>query len=404
MIRKSVAALAALVAILLIWSLARRSSPPEVRFLRVSRQTLVSTIQTNGKVEPITWASARAAVAGTVEHVFIERGQFVRQGDPLVQLDSRQAEADLAAATARMNEARAELQLLHSGGRPAQLSDIDNQLDRDRLDLQTAQRDFDSLKRLEAKQAATRVDVATAHARVEQLQIEIRTLEQRRQNLIAPSDRTLGEAKLHEADAAATLARRNLDLSIVRSPLDGSVYQFDIHEGAYLEIGALVANIGRIDQVRVLVYVDEPDLGRVAKNDPVLITWDALPGRSWRGRVDKPATQISALNTRQVGEVGTIVENPGHDLLPGTNINAEIQSGSVENALTIPKEAIRRRNDQTGVLILQNERVYWRPVELGIATLLRAEVKSGLKEGDSVAGPTDIPLPDGAKVKPVFDK
>jgi multidrug efflux pump subunit AcrA (membrane-fusion protein) len=118
--------------------------------------------------------------------------------------------------------------------------------------------------------------------------------------------------------------------------------------------------------------------------------------------VDKPATQVISLGTRQVGEVSSIVDNPDHDLLPGTNINAEIESGAVKDALALSKEAIRRHNEQTGVMLLQGDHIVWRPVELGVSTLLRAEVKAGLNEGDAVAGPTDLNLTTGMKVKPAF--
>ncbi len=277
-----------------------------------------------------------------------------------------------------------------------------NRLDRAKLDLAVAKRDADALKRLFAKQAATGKEASDALELVRQDELQVRSLQQRRANLIAPADLKVAGARLREAEAAAALARENLALSTIRSPIGGTVYQFDIHPGMYLGVGELVANIGRLDEVRAVVYVDEPDLGKVKKNDPVLITWDALPGRQWRGRVDKPATQVVALGSRQVGEVGSIVENPNHDLLPGTNIDATIQAAVVEGALTIPKEAVRRRNEQTGVLLLKDGRVVWRPVELGEATLMRTQVKSGLSDGDEVAGPTETPLADGAKVKAVL--
>ena len=78
--------------------------------------------------------------------------------------------------------------------------------------------------------------------------------------------------------------------------------------------------IGKLERVRVNVYVDEPDLGRVTRGLPVSIAWDALPGRSWKGEVDKTPTQVEALGSRQVGQVICVIENPNRDLLPGTNV------------------------------------------------------------------------------------
>ncbi len=84
--------------------------------------------------------------------------------------------------------------------------------------------------------------------------------------------------------------------------------------------------------MKVTVYVDEPDLGRVAEGMPVAITWDARPGQKWFGHVDKLPTEVIALGTRAVGEVTTIVDNPSHGLLPGVTVNATIISKVVPDA------------------------------------------------------------------------
>ena len=75
--------------------------------------------------------------------------------------------------------------------------------------------------------------------------------------------------------------------------------------------------------------MDEPDLGRVRKGELVLITWDAMPGHQWKGEVDKLPDADRAVGTRQVGEVGCIIENPDRDLLPNANINADMQAAAV---------------------------------------------------------------------------
>jgi len=112
---------------------------------------------------------------------------------------------------------------------------------------------------------------------------------------------------------------------------------------------------------------------------------------------------VVALGTRQVGEVQCIIDNPDRDLLPGTNINAEIRSSIVENALTIPKESIRREQGRTGVYVLgEGDKISWREVQLGTASVTRSEVTSGLKEGDRIALTSDRPLTRGMEVTPVY--
>ena len=120
-------------------------------------------------------------------------------------------------------------------------------------------------------------------------------------------------ARLHDAESAVTLAEERIRKSVVRAPISGTIYQFDLKPGAYLNAGDLVASIGQLDRVRVKVFVDEPDLGRVTPGKPVAITWDALPGRQWKGAVDKRPTQIVPLGTRQVGDVLCVIDNPNHE-------------------------------------------------------------------------------------------
>jgi len=175
-----------------------------------------------------------------------------------------------------------------------------------------------------------------------------------------------------------------------------------LKQGSYVNPGDAIAKVGKLDRVRVTVYVDEPDLGKVHSGEQAIITWDALPGHQWKGQVDRLPTQIMPLGTRQVGEVGCIIENPDRDLLPNANINADIEATVAEHALALPKEAIRRQGSETGVMVLEGDRVAWRKVSLGISSYTKSQVVSGLMEGDAAALPSEKPVQNGSRVQPVF--
>ncbi len=396
-------ALPALGLILLTYFLlARRNAPPEVPFAKVTRETVVSALTTNGKVEPLEWASARAEVAGLVQRVFTHRGQKAAKGSALVQMDSVPAQFELKAAQARVAQVQADLQTLRQGGRSAELASISSSLDAARQDLTAAQRDYDANRRLQSKNAVTGLEVTTARERVERAQLQIQGLEQRRTAMVGQPERSGGEARLREAEAAVSAAREKLAMTTVRAPIEGTVYQFDIKPGTYLNPGDLVANIGKLNVVRVILYVDEPDLGRVEIGMPVSITWDAIPDRHWSGTVERKPTQVVALGTRQVGEVSCVIGNPDLDLLPGTNVNAEIRSQVVAHAVAITNSALRRENGKTGVFVLADGKLKWREVKLGVASVVQSQVLAGLQEGDSVALPTDRTLKENMPVTPTY--
>ena len=199
-------------------------------------------------------------------------------------------------------------------------------------------------------------------------------------------------------------AKRRASLGVVRSPIGGVIYQSDLKAGAFVAPGAVIASIGELSKLRVKVNVDEPELGRVAIGMPVTITWDAQAGKEWKGTVEKLPVEISALNTRQIGEVQCVIDNPGGELYPGANITAAIRSRVVEGALAIPKEAIMRQGSAQGVYVLQADgKIAWRQIKIGVSNITRSQVLGGVQAGDLVALPTEITLKDGMAVRRAKD-
>ncbi len=391
--------LLALSAVGIGWLARRDPAPPEVPFARVRRGTLESLLVTNGKVEPIEWTAVRAGREGHLKGLAVVRGQRVLRGTVLAELDAREARAELAAAESRIAQARAEIEVFDRGGPAAELVEIDSGIARARADLEIARRELASATRLIERKAAPAIEGVALRDRVRQGEALIAALSRKRAALVTPGGRAAAEARMLEATAAAELAGRKIAAGRIEAPMDGVVYQLDVREGAYVRPGDPVAEIGRLERLRVLVYVDEPDLGRVEMGMPVTITWDARPGRAWTGTIEKLPARIIALGSRQVGEVTCHIDNAGLALPPGANINAEIRSRRSENALRVPKEALRREVSGNTVFVLQGDRVVRRPVQVGTASITHAEIVTGLAENDAVALPTEVPLRDGQRVR-----
>ena len=398
--KKLLIVLALVAAGFIAWGVLRKSQPRTVNVALARRQTLVSTLPTNGKVEPFEWQSVRAESAGVVGAVDVHEGQGVARGQVLARMSDPSLAADVDAAQAKVAEARASLAGLEAGGKPSEITDIENHLARARYDLQEANSDYASLKRLAEKQAATQVEVQAAQEKVKQTELDIEGLEKRRASLVAKPDVAAAQARLQDAQAALSLAEKRQAESLLRAPLSGVVYDLAARPGAYLDAGALVANVGQLDRLRVRVYVDEPELGRVQPGEPVTIRWQALPGKEWHGTVERKPADIEALGSRQVGEVVCTIENPGRELIPGTNVDAEIRTAVADNALVIPREALR--HDATGdyVLVVNDGVVERRPVATGVANVTQVQITRGLAAGDAVVLPSETPLQVGQRVTP----
>ena len=373
-----------------------RNAPPELPFAEVKVETLVDTLATNGKVEPVEWASVRAERAGKLTRLLVERGQTVRAGATIAVQDTAEFQALISSAEAREQQAQAEREALDTTGRPAELAQIDGALRKARLELENGRKELASLQRLEAKNAVPRYEVTKAAEAVATIEAEINSLELRRKSFGSlPAEKKVADARLAEARSSINQVRQKAGQGILTSPVSGVVYQLDPKAGAFLNPGDLIANIGRLDKLRVSVYVDEPELGRVAIGMPVSITWDALTGKQWKGVVDRLPLQIVPLQSRQVGEVLVGIDNPNSDLVPGSNINAFIRSRVAENALTVPKECIRKEGDVSGVYVFEGTNLKWRPVKVGVSNITRAQIVDGVKAKDRVVIPGDKLLKDG---------
>lgn len=385
------------------WAVQVKNAPPEVRVTTAMTGPLVDMLVTNGKVEPVAFSAVRAERAGVLKRLLIEKGQQVAAGAVIGELDNTEWRIAAEAAEARVAQVEAELNVQRGGGRASELAGIDGELEKLELDRNQAEAELATVRRLLAKNAATRQEARTLEDRIAQLQQQRASLRARRAVLFTPADRGVLEARLREARTAVTAARDKQSQSTLRSPIAGVVYQLDPRPGAFLNPGDLVASIGRVDELLVKVFIDEPELGRVAPALPAVITWDAAPGKHWDGHVEKMPVQIVSMGTRQVGEVSVRIANPDNALPPGANINASIRSREAQQAISIPKEAIRREAGVQGVYVVSGNQLQWRPVNIGVTNITHAQVLEGVAAGDRVVLATDVPLRSGQLVTPVSE-
>jgi HlyD family secretion protein len=281
---------AAIVAVIVFGN---RSAVPSVSFVKATRQTISNVVSTNGKVEPVDYVDVRVETPGLVKNVLVHAGDSVSKDQILAQLSEPGLEQELEA------QARADLQTLEGGGRSSDITELDGNLNRLKSDRDAAQRNLDALDRLLAKQAATRFEVDQAKQSVSSLDVQIQGLQARRAALVGKGDLGAAQARVREAEANVQLSRDRIAKDVIRSPIAGTIYDLPARAGSFLHPGDPVASIGKLNPVRVRVYVDEPELGRVSPGETVRITWDALPGKEWRGVVEKRPTEVIALGTRQ---------------------------------------------------------------------------------------------------------
>ena len=391
-----------LVALAALYLYFAQTEPEPISYVQPARGELVSYVATNGRVDPIEDYEVFSAATGQVVTVGVKEGDLVEKGSRLATIDNAAVRASLDQAKARLEAARAELATIERGGSPKEIADLEHRLSAAERAREQARREVSALERLVGKQAATGAELTGAEADLSNRQAEVESL-RKKLNLGADSARRdAALARVREAESAVALATEQVRSSVIRSPADGVLYSLDLREGAFLTPGTLAAKVGKVDRVRVVVFVDEPELGRVQLGAPVRITADAYPDQTWEGEVDRLPTEIVSLETRRVGEVWCSVDNPGGELIPNLTVSVQLRSGAAENALTLPREAIEQDAGQPFVWVLgQNQTAEKRPVELGIQNAARTEITGGLDGSEQVLLEGSASLTAGTRVVPV---
>ncbi len=383
------------------WKLVEwRNQPPEIAFIHAVKGSISSEVSTNGRVDPSETGEARAETSGLVTKIAVKLKQKVNKGDELVELDTTNLRHELERIDAQKEIERAQLAVVNQGAKPSEKAALKANLDRIEVDLANAKRVYESDLRLLSQNAVTRETVDRDKQTVDSLEAQRNGVSQQLASTVSPADRGPIEARIQELDEQRKQTLSQIQQAIIRAPISGTVFKFDLKPGAYLNPGDTVATIGVLNPVHVLVYVDEPDLGRVRKGMDVTITWEAIRDREWHGKVDRLPSEIQSLDSRRVGEVLCVIANPDLDLLPGTNVSARILAEEVPDAITVPKEAIFTQDGKRGVYVLEGDRVHWRPITQGVNNVTRVQVHE-LKDGDTIALPSDSQtLKDGMQVRP----
>lgn len=195
------------------------------------------------------------------------------------------------------------------------------------------------------------------------------------------------EAKLEEIRNQEEELRRLQSLFEqlnVTAPMDGIVAYLDAQPGQTRQLGDWIGHIYTTDDMRMGVNLDDMDVLHVSQGSPVKVTLDAVPGKSFEGKV----MFVSTMGQDKDGIPQFFAEinvKGGPELRPGMQAKAHIDVGSAKNVLLIPLEAIFEEDGQPKVEVLQADgTVKVASVKLGLMNDRVAEVKSGLKEGELV--------------------
>lgn len=396
---------AALIVVLVVISAgARRDRGAEVRFETVRRRDLVAVVTASGKIQPKKKVDISADITGRITRIAVREGDFVKQGQFLLQIDPTIYQANLQQATATLASSQAAA--------------VQARANRDQ-----AERALTRTKELHAQSPNL-----VSQEQLEQAQTAFD---------VAEANRTAADHQVDQARAAVQSARDNLRKTTLIAPMSGRVTRLAVEEGEVAvpstfskDIGLLMT-VSDLSVIQAKVKVDETDVVRVHLGDSVEVAIDAFPDTTFTGHVTKvsdssvrDATQTATgQSDRAVDyEVEITLNKPPADIRPDLSATARVVTDTRRQALSIPIIALtvrenkpvstetrpvdttvfRRKKEAEGVFFVKDGVATFRPVKVGIAGDEYFEVTDGLKGGETiVAGPYQAirDLKDGARVR-----
>jgi HlyD family secretion protein len=384
-----------------------RQPVAKIAATRPVRQNVIASISSNGKVEPISPYTVRAQLDTFVQKVYVAEGQNVKKGQVLLELDVKDAAAQLSEAKAKLLKAEDDLRTAQAGGRSDEAARISSDLATAQADRDRYRRNHDALERLIAQGAATKDELAANDLSLAKAEAEVERLTAVKAEFTRQAGLNVSRSQLAEQQAKSDIAalEEKVRQGKIIAPVDGTLYSLPAKTGLYVRVGELLAEMADLHKVQVRAFIDEPEMGGLEPGLPVHITWDALPNRAWQGKTEIIPKQVVARNSRSVGELLCSVDNNNLELLPNINVNVKINLRERMNVVTVPRGAVLTELGKRFVFVVRpgvgKVTLEKRQIQVGIADATSFEVLSGLQGNETVALPGDVDLRDGMVVKVV---
>lgn len=314
-------------------------------------ETVVKTgsIQSPAVVDILSKVGGRLISTTLTNGTEVVEGTHVTKGDVIARVDSRDYEANLAAAEARLAYAKASLT--------------------------DAQKEFDRTTALLKDNTATEQEADKASA-----------------------DLQRAKASLQEAQASLELAKINVEETFIRAPMAGVISAKKVYPGAMLSAATAIYTLTEIDNLRLFFDLPTTLFANVQPGlTDITITVDAYPSEKLPLKLFS-VHPVANQDTRTV-RLEVHLANPQTKYLPGMYVKGEIALNKRDNVLVVPYDALTRIVDKTIVYKIQDGRAVTTEVKTGTRFDDLYEVVEGLTEDDLIVTTGQHRLTNGVSVK-----
>lgn len=332
-------------------ALQAKAFPVEVT--QVSFERVEHYLEAIGSFLPEDEVTVSTEVDGIIEKRFVDEGDRVKEGDPLIKIDDEQFRFQKEEAEASLKEAEERL-------KNAELT----------------------LKRINQLLEEQVIDKQKYDDTVTQF--------------------NLSQATVENVKAKLKRYRKSLSDTLIVSPLDGVVSERMVSEGEYVKVGTNLLKIVDIDPLKLSFALPEKFSGQLKIGQMVEVETKAYPGEIFKGNVYYISPKVN-LNTRTF-EVKAKLKNPNYQLKPGFFVDVKLFLDVNERAMVVPEGAVIMREGRYVVLTVQEGTIAIKPVTPGKRFDGKVEIIDGVDEDDRIVVSGLSDLVEGSQVNVVENK
>lgn len=322
-------------------------APINVKAVHSHRGEVYRFINLPGEVRPLYEVTLFAKVDGYLDKLTVDKGDSVKAGDLIADIDVPELHANLA-------KYKAELEL--------------------------AQAEFKQMSDAAANNAAADSEAA--------------------KNRLA-----VASGKLSTAKGNVQYTESMLKYAKVTAPFDGTITKRYVDPGAYIPVpnaastpeAAAIVNLTDFKVLRMQVAVPETEATHIKIGQPIRWTADDFPGQSFDGKVTRAYWALDKATKTMLTE--TQMANPGMKLQPGMLVNARIAIDKKDNAMLLPSAALVKEKTNSFIYIVDDGKIKKMPVEVGFNDGTNVEIVAGVKATDLAIVPGQQTLRDGQLAK-----
>jgi RND family efflux transporter MFP subunit len=379
-------------------AVAQAPPPLMVEVQDIESSSVQSTGEFVGKLEAQERVSLQPQVAGRIEQVLVEKGDFVTQGTAIVALSLDQTASDVTSAVAAVNSNRAAVATAE-----AELQATEADRVKAAGDVRLQQLEFERTQYLVSKGAQTQQQLDITQ---NNLDTAIATLAAADKQISAGrAGVEQAQSNVEQAQAQAASTQVNLNQKQVVSPIDGVVGDFSFKAGDYASIGQTLTTITKNDAFDMRISVPANNTSQLRLGLPVELLDTSTSTQLTRGSINFVSPQVSS--DAQSILVTARFSNANSKLRDGQSVRARI-IWSQQPGILIPNQAVNRIGGQSFVFVIEENQtqgqpafvVRQKPVKLGEVQNDFYPVLEGVEVGDRVATSNILKLRDGAPVQP----